>query len=186
MARSGAAAGKNLIIQNGKWLIPRTGFLFPAGERTGWTRVLMAAVVPAAMCIVLWLFVAYGRQSDLFDSMGEHLSCWNGKMGCLGLALIGMPVLAAGVVLLAGLLLRLAGVRPAWPVVFGGLAIALIIGHIYQRYFLNGAPVTLLAASLGVAGSYAAAAFLTMPQGYRLPRIGLAVAIVALLFVSLL
>jgi hypothetical protein len=46
---------------------------------------------------------AYGAmssQSHLFDSMGEHLSCWNGKMGCLGLALIGMPVLAARVVLL--------------------------------------------------------------------------------------
>jgi hypothetical protein len=100
MARSGAAAGKNLIIQNGKWLIPRTGFLFPVGERTGWTRVLMAAVVPAAMCIVLWLFV------------------------------------------------RLAGVRPAWPVVFGGLAIALIIGHIYQRYFLAVAIVALLFVSL--------------------------------------
>ena len=39
----------------------------------------------------------------------------------------------------------------------------------------------LLAASLCVAGSYAAAAFLTLSQGHRFLRIGLTVAIFALL-----
>ena len=159
-----------------------------AAGRAGWTRVLIAATVPSAVCIVLWLVVSYGVQSHLFgnlyDSMSEHLGC--GRMGCLGLALLGLPVLAVAVVLLVGLLLRLAGVRPAWPITFGGLAIALIIGHAYQRYFLAGAPLTLLAAILGIAGSYAAAAFLTTPEEHRLVRIGLAVAIFALLPLSLL
>ena len=67
-----------------------------------------------------------------------------------------------------------------------GPAIALTIGHMYQRYVLDGAPLTLLAASLGIAGSYAAAAFLTMRQGHRVARIGLAVAIFALLPLSLM
>jgi hypothetical protein len=125
-------------------------------------------------------------QSHLFDSVGNRLGCSNGKMGCMGLAVIGVPVLAVGIVLVVGPLLRLAGVRPAWPIVLVGPLIALIIGHMYQRYFLNGAPLTLLAASLGVAGSYAAAAFLAMSGGHRFLRIGLAIAIFVLLPLSLL
>ena len=153
----------------------------------GWIRVLIAAAVPAVMFIALWLFISYGLQSHLFVSLGQqHLSCWNGKMGCVGLLLFALPILAVAVVLLVGPLLRLAGVRPAWPIVLGGPLIAVIIGHMAQRYVLNGAPLTLLAASLGVAGSYAAAAFLAMRAGSRILRIGLAVAIGALLPLSLL
>jgi hypothetical protein len=140
------------------------------------------------MCIALWLFISYGMQSRLFgnlyNSTSDRLGC--GKMGCLGLAVISLPVLAAGIVFLAGPLLRLAGVRPAWPIVLVGPAIALTLGYMYQRYFLDGALLTLLAASVGIAGSYAVAALLTMPEGHRFLRIGLAVAIVALLPLSLL
>jgi len=147
--------------------------------RGGWTRVLIAAAVPTSMCVVLWLFISYGVQSRLFDSMGQHLSCWNGKIGCEDLILlVGQPVLfvlAISVMLLVGPLLRLAGLRAVGPIVVGGPLIALILGRVYQLYLLDRAPLTLLAASLGIAGSYAAAAVLTMPQLRRFLRTGLAV-----------
>ncbi len=148
--------------------------------------MLIAAVVPAAMCLVLWIVISYGQQSRLFFNMGNHLSCSNSKAGCIGFALIGVPLLAVGIVLLVGLLLHLVGVRPAWPIVLLGPVIALIIGHLGQRYFLAGAPLTWFTATLGVAVSYAAAAFLAMSRGHTHLRIGLAVAIFALLLLSLL
>lgn len=156
----------------------------PAGL-TGWARVLIAGTVPAGLGVAVWLSASSGMWSHLFDSLTAHLSCEQSKMGCLGLDLLGASALVVALVALVGPLLRLARVRPAWPIVLTGPLIALIVGHAYQSSFLPSA-FSLPGLSLGLvlAVSYAMAAFLTAPGGHRFWRVGIAVAIIALLPLS--
>lgn len=151
--------------------------------RTGWLRVLIAGAVPASLAITIWVSNSFGVWSHLVNSLTDHLNCQNGKMGCLGLDLFGGVALAIALPLLIGPLLHLAGVRPAWPVVLTGPVISLIVGHAYQRFF-TGAALTLPILSLGLAASYAAAAFVTIPNGLRRWRAGVVIALIALLVLS--
>jgi hypothetical protein len=152
---------------------------------TGWLRVLIAGAVPASVAIAIWVSNSLGIWSHLVNSLKGHLNCTNGKMGCLGPGLFLGVAVAVALPLLIGPLLRLAGVRPAWPVVVTGPVISLIVGHAYQRFF-PGAALTLPILSLGLAASYAAAAFVTMPSDLRRWQAGVVIALIALLVLSLL
>jgi hypothetical protein len=147
--------------------------------------VLIAGVIPASVAIVIWVLNSFGVWSHLANSLTGQLSCQSGKMGCLGLDILGGVTVAVGLPLLIGPVLRLAGVRPAWPVILTGPVISLITGHAYQRFF-PGAPLTLPVLSLGLAASYAAAAFVTMPSGFRRWRAGITIGLIILLVLSFL
>jgi len=156
-----------------------------APGHTGWLRVLVVGVIPASVAIAIWVLNSFGVWSHLVDSASGRLGCQNGKMGCLGLDLLGWAAVAVALPLLMGPALRLAGVRPAWPIVITGPVISLIVGHAYQRFF-PGVALTLPVLSLGLAVSYAAAAFVTMPSDLRRSRAAVVIALAALFVLSLL
>jgi hypothetical protein len=154
--------------------------------RTGWPRVLIAAVIPVIIGLPVWLSISFGVWSSLLQSAGARLGCLQDKMGCLGYALIGLPVLVIGLAVLAGALMRLAGVRPAWPVAAVGPVTALVVGEACAASPLPGV-LTLpgLSLALVLAVSYAAAAVLTAPGVSVWVRIGVGVALTLLALSSL-
>jgi hypothetical protein len=158
-----------------------------AAGRTGWARVLIAGIVPAALGVAVWLSIFLGLWSHLLDSLTAHLSCQQGKMGCLGLDILGALTLVVALAALVGPLLRLAGVRPAWPIVLTGPPIVLILSHAYQSSPVASAfRLPGLSLGVGLALSYAGAALLTAPGARPYWRITFAIAIIALLPLSTL
>jgi len=135
----------------------------PRAGRGGWARVLIAAAVPAAIGVAVWLPLNDGAWDGLLNSLGARLGCESSKMGCLGQTILGAIALAVAVVAAVGVLLRLAGIRPAWPVALAGPVISLLLGTAFQGSFLAWA-LSLPGLSLGLvlAISYGAAAYLTM------------------------
>jgi hypothetical protein len=100
-------------------------------------------------------------------------------VSCLGDAVAGVLVVLAALAVLAWPLLRLAGVRPAWPAALIALPVAFILARAYQAF--TGTPAWDVPGVIGVpAASYAAAALLTAPGARRLPTIGVTALIIAL------
>jgi hypothetical protein len=142
--------------------------------------VLIAAAVPAVLGVVVWLPLNDGAWDGLINSLGSHLGCESSKMGCLGPAILGSVALVAAAVVAAGVLLRLAGIRPAWPVALAGPVIALLLATASEGSFLASAlSPPGLGLGLVLAVAYAAAAYLTMPAAQHVGRIAVAAAVLA-------
>jgi hypothetical protein len=156
----------------------------PRAGHGGWTRVLIAAGVPAVIGVAVWLPLNDGAWDRPLTFLGAHLGCETSKMGCLGPAILGIAALAVAGCAATGALLRLAGVRPAWPVALAGPVIALLLGTAFQGSFLASA-LSLPGLGLGLvlAISYGAAAYLTMPGGRAVWRITTGLSLLAVVLV---
>jgi hypothetical protein len=163
--------------------IPAAG-ASPRAGRTGWTRVLIAAGVPAVIGVAVWLPLNDGAWDGPLNALGNHLGCQSSRMGCLGPAILGIAALAVAGCAATGALLRLAGVRPAWPVALAGPVIALLLGTAFQGSSL-GRALSLPGLDLGLvlAISYGAAAYLTMPGGRAVWRITTGLSLLAVVLV---
>jgi hypothetical protein len=147
--------------------------------------VLIAAAIPAALGVVALLSINLGWWSPLLQPVEAHLGCAQAKMGCLGQAIIAVLLLSIALAVLAAPVMRVAGLRPAWPTAIAGPVVALAVGQAYAASPLAGA-LSLPGLSLGLvlAVSYAAAAVLTGRGTRYYVRIGVTTVLVVLVAVS--
>ena len=135
-------------------------------------RVAASAFVAGGLGFVFWLVVYIGARSHF----AARLNCGESPWGCLYLGIIGVAAGLLVIVLLAWPLLRLAGVRPAWPVALLGPLIAI---NSYRAFLL--ADRSLISGLwIFLAISYAAAAVITAPRFFRYWSAAVAMTVVAL------
>jgi hypothetical protein len=142
--------------------------------RGGVERALIAAAVGGGLGAVVWLVAVVVARS-----VSRSTTCQQQAWGCLGDAIAGFAVAVVVLAVLAWPLLRLAGVRPAWPVALVALPVAFILVHAYEAFggILAGDTTGWI---LILAISYAAAAVLTEPGARPLRTVGLAALLIAL------
>jgi hypothetical protein len=143
------------------------------------SRLIAAGGVAGGLGVAYWLVVYIGAKSRAFSNLGcAQQQPW----GCLGLVIIGVLAGLSAIALLAWPLLRVAGVRPAWPVALVGPVIAAILSRAYED--LGQDPFRAAGIAVVLAVSYAAAAVITKPDVYRYWSAGTALGVLALYLVS--
>lgn len=139
------------------------------------SRVLASAGVAGGLGLMFWLVFYVGSRSHV----GAGFACGGG--GCLFLAIVGVLAGLVAIVVLAWPLLRLAGVRPAWPVALLGPIIAM---NAYGEFLVLAERSLVTGLWILLAISYAAAAVITAPRLYRYGSAAVAMAVVALAIVT--
>jgi hypothetical protein len=135
-------------------------------------RVLASASVAGVLGLAFWLVFSIGSGSRFFagDTCG-------GPAGCLMVAVFAVLAGLLAIVVVAWPLLRVAGVRPAWPVALLGPFIAL---SAYREFTLLADHGLVPGLWILLAVSYAAAAVITAPRLYQYWSAVAAMAVVAL------
>lgn len=133
--------------------------------RGGLERALIGAGTGAALGLVLWLAVAAIKVLYL----RQNTACQQSSLSCLAAAAVAVGAAMAALAALAWPLLRIAGLRPAWPAALAAPPVAFILGRAYQAFTGNPAGrvpdgIVLLMVS------YAVAALLTTPGAWRRRR----------------